>query len=56
MGRMSEMMRAVVIREPGPPDVLELREVPRPRPGPGEALVRVSRLWPESGGSAPAPR
>jgi len=35
-------MRAVVIREPGPPDVLELREVPRPEPGPGEALVRVA--------------
>jgi len=36
------MMRAVVIREPGPPDVLELREVPRPEPGPGEALVQVA--------------
>ncbi|MGD2044860.1 MAG: NAD(P)H-quinone oxidoreductase [Gemmatimonadota bacterium] len=35
-------MRAVVIREPGDPDVLELREVPRPEPGPGEALVRVA--------------
>jgi len=35
-------MRAVVIREPGDPDVLELREVPRPEPGPGEAVVRVA--------------
>lgn len=35
-------MRAIVIREPGEPDVLELREVPRPEPGPGEALVRVA--------------
>lgn len=35
-------MRAVVIREPGGPEVLELRDVPRPEPGPGEALVRVA--------------
>ncbi len=35
-------MRAVVIREPGGPEVLELREVPRPEPGPGEILVRVA--------------
>jgi NADPH:quinone reductase-like Zn-dependent oxidoreductase len=25
----------------GPPDVLEIRDVPRPEPGPGEVLVRV---------------
>jgi putative PIG3 family NAD(P)H quinone oxidoreductase len=30
------------MREPGEPDVLELREVPRPGPKPGEALVRVA--------------
>lgn len=35
-------MRAVVIREPGGPEVLELRAVPRPEPGEGEALVRVA--------------
>lgn len=35
-------MRAVVIREPGPPDVLEIREVRRPEPGPGQALVRIA--------------
>ncbi len=35
-------MRAVVIRESGGPEVLELREVPRPEPGPGEAVVRVA--------------
>lgn len=35
-------MKAIVIREPGEPDVLELREVPRPEPGPGEALVKVA--------------
>jgi putative PIG3 family NAD(P)H quinone oxidoreductase len=39
---MSETMRAVVIREPGGPEVLEVREVPRPEPGRGEARVRVS--------------
>jgi len=35
-------MRAIVIKEPGGPDVLELRDVPRPEPGRGEALVRVA--------------
>lgn len=35
-------MRAIVIREPGPPSVLELREVPRPEPGRGEVRVRVA--------------
>jgi len=35
-------MRAVVIREPGAPDVLELRELPRPDPGPGEVRVRIA--------------
>ena len=34
-------MRAVVIARPGGPEVLELREVPVPQPGPGEVLVRV---------------
>lgn len=34
-------MRAVVIREPGGPDVLEVRAVPRPDPGRGEVRVRV---------------
>lgn len=35
-------MKAVVIREPGGPDVLEIREVPLPEPGPGEVRVRVA--------------
>jgi len=35
-------MGAIVIREPGPPEVLELRAVPRPVPGPGEVLVKVA--------------
>jgi NADPH2:quinone reductase len=34
-------MKAVVIREPGGPDVLELRDVPDPEPGRGEVRVRV---------------
>lgn len=39
---MSETMRAVVIREPGDAEVLEVREEPVPRPGPGEIRVRVA--------------
>lgn len=35
-------MRAIVMRSPGGPEVLELREVPRPDPGPGEVRVRVA--------------
>ena len=34
-------MRAIVIREFGPPDVLRLEEVPTPEPGPGEVLIKV---------------
>ena len=35
-------MRAVVITEPGPAEVLQVQEVPDPSPGPGEVLVRVA--------------
>jgi putative PIG3 family NAD(P)H quinone oxidoreductase len=35
-------MRAVVITEPGEPDVLHWLEVPDPVPGPGEVVVEVS--------------
>ncbi|HEU4565017.1 MAG TPA: alcohol dehydrogenase catalytic domain-containing protein, partial [Gemmatimonadaceae bacterium] len=35
------LMRAAVITRPGGPDVLELRDLPRPEPGAGEVLVRV---------------
>ena len=35
-------MKAIVMRGPGGPEVLELREVPRPDPGPGEVRVRVA--------------
>lgn len=34
-------MRAVIITQPGGPEVLALREVPDPTPGKGELLVRV---------------
>jgi ferredoxin len=34
-------MHAVVIDEFGPPEVLRYREVPDPRPGPGEVAVAV---------------
>lgn len=37
-----ENMRAVVMREPGPADVLEIAEQPTPDPGPGEVLVKVA--------------
>lgn len=39
---MADTMRAVVIREPGGPDVLEVRERPVPEPGAGEIRVRVA--------------
>jgi alcohol dehydrogenase len=34
-------MRAFVLKKYGGPDAAELRDVPRPAPGPGEVLVRV---------------
>jgi putative PIG3 family NAD(P)H quinone oxidoreductase len=35
-------MRAVVITEPGQPDVLRWQEVPDPVPGPGEVVIEVA--------------
>ncbi|MCU0245512.1 MAG: quinone oxidoreductase [Bryobacter sp.] len=35
-------MKAILVREPGGPEALELIEVPQPEPRPGEALVRVA--------------
>ena len=34
-------MRAIVVKVPGGPEVLELGEIADPRPGPGDLLVRV---------------
>jgi NADPH:quinone reductase len=34
-------VKAIVIREFGPPEVMRLEDVPTPEPGPGEVLVRV---------------
>lgn len=34
-------MQTIVIARPGGPDVLELRDVPEPMPGPGQVRVRV---------------
>jgi NADPH:quinone reductase-like Zn-dependent oxidoreductase len=49
-------MRAALIRNQGGPEVIELAEIDPPRPGPGEALVRVRAcalnhldLWTRSG-------
>lgn len=39
---MKETMRAVVVTRPGGPDVLEVRRVSRPDPGPGQVRVKVS--------------
>lgn len=38
---MSNMMKAMVVREFGGPEVLELREIPRPEPRAGQVLLRV---------------
>jgi acryloyl-coenzyme A reductase len=35
-------MRAVVLTEFGGPEVLRCVEIPRPRPGPGEALIKIA--------------
>ena len=34
-------MKAIVIREFGPPEVMRLEEIETPQPGPGEVLIRV---------------
>ncbi len=34
-------MRAVVLDQPGPPDALQIREIPIPTPEPGEVLIQV---------------
>ncbi|MEU9214840.1 hypothetical protein AB0D27_45160 [Streptomyces sp. NPDC048415] len=35
-------MRAIAFTETGGPEVLRLTELPTPRPGPGEVLIRVA--------------
>lgn len=42
MGDVPETMRAVRVREHGGPEAMRVETVPVPRPGPGEALVRVA--------------
>ncbi|MCP3099459.1 NAD(P)H-quinone oxidoreductase [Myxococcus sp. K15C18031901] len=39
--RTTDAMRAVVVEQPGGPEVMCLRELPRPVPGPRQLLVRV---------------
>ena len=38
---MKNGMRAIVVQRLGPPEVLELGEVPVPEPGPGQVLVQL---------------
>jgi putative PIG3 family NAD(P)H quinone oxidoreductase len=35
-------VKAILVREPGPPDVLELRDVETPSPSPNEVLIKVA--------------
>jgi NADPH2:quinone reductase len=39
---MMSMMKAVVLEAPGPPEALQIREVPIPTPGRGEVLIKVA--------------
>ena len=38
---MTKTMRAVVLDAPGPPDALQIREVPRPQPEIGWVFIEV---------------
>src|SRR6478735_8327785 len=42
--RVTANMRALVVEEPGGPEVLQLRDVPVPMPRSGEVLIRVMAL------------
>jgi NADPH2:quinone reductase len=37
-------MKAIIVRQFGPPDVMKLEEVPALTPGPGQVLVRVKAI------------
>src|SRR6185437_760955 len=41
-GRYRRAMRAVVITEPGGPEVLQVQDVPAPTAGPGEVIIDVA--------------
>lgn len=41
MSRLPENMRAVIVTEPGGPEVMQIGEMPLPEPAQGEVLVRV---------------
>ncbi|GHF33418.1 NADPH2:quinone reductase [Deinococcus metalli] len=41
---MTDTMTAVVVERLGPPDVMELRDVPVPVPGPGEVRIEVEAV------------
>lgn len=38
---MTRIMRAVVVERPGPPEVLQIRQLPIPQPESGQVLIRV---------------
>jgi NADPH2:quinone reductase len=39
-----ETIKAIILREFGPPSVMRLEEVPMPEPGPGEVLIEVAAV------------
>ena len=42
MTALPDTMRAIVMREPGGPEVLEIAEVPRPEPHAGQVLIKIT--------------
>ena len=37
-------MKTILVKEPGGPEKMELAEVPKPQPGPGQALIRLGAI------------
>ena len=37
-------MKIIHVKEPGGPEMMQLTEVPTPRPGPKQALVRIAAI------------